>query len=223
MNCPQDVVIFGTGDLAEVACAYLNDDSPYRVVAFTVHSEHLTDRSLLGRDVVPFEELERHFPPAQCAMFAAIGYRRLNRAREAVYLECKARGYRMIRYVNSRATVSAAAEIGDNCFILEENVVQPFVTIGNNVILWSGNHVGHHARIDDHCFIASHVVLSGRVRVGRYSFVGVNAAVAEGVTVAERNIIGAGALITRDTSENEVYQPERTKPARVPADRLWAA
>ena len=156
-------------------------------------------------------------------MLVAVGYRRLNRAREAVYLECKNRGYEMIRYVSSRATTCGTVEIGDNCFILEQNVLQPFVTIGNNVILWSGNHVGHHVRIEDHCFVASHAVLSGRAAVGRYSFVGVNATVAEGVTIAERNIIGAGALITRDTEPNQVYQPERTKPARVPAERLWAA
>ena len=50
---------------------------------------------------------------------------------------------------------------GDNCFILEDNTVQPFVTIGNNVTLWSGNHIGHDSVIEDDCFISSHVVVSG--------------------------------------------------------------
>ena len=31
--------------------------------------------------------------------------------------------------------------------IMEHNTIQPYVTIGENTILWSGNHVGHHTQI----------------------------------------------------------------------------
>ena len=48
--------------------------------------------------------------------------------------------------------------IGENTFIFEANVVQPGVTVGDNVVLWSGNHIGHDSVIEDHCFIASHAV-----------------------------------------------------------------
>ncbi len=102
-------------------------------------------------------------------MFVAVGYKQLNRVRAEVYRAAKKKNYRLATYVSSKAVYFGDVNCGDNCFILEANVIQPFVTIGNNVILWSGNHIGHDVVIEDHCFVSSHVVLSGHVRVGEHS------------------------------------------------------
>ena len=151
-------------------------------------------------------------------MFVAIGFSRVNRVRREIYYQCKERGYELITYVNSKATYWGEIDIGDNSFVLEENVIQPCVRIGNDVILWSGNHIGHDSKIEDHCFIASHVVISGNVRIGESSFVGVNATFRDGVTVAPRCVIGAGALIMKDTLEGGVYSVRGTEPA---TKRSW--
>jgi sugar O-acyltransferase (sialic acid O-acetyltransferase NeuD family) len=207
-----DVVIFGTGDFAQVARAYLDSDSDCRVVSFTVDDSYVGDGRFDGLPVVPFERLEDTFPMESHAMFIAIGFSRVNRARADVYDRCKARGYELISYVNSRASVFGNVELGDNCFIFEENVIQPFVRIGNNVIVWSGNHIGHHSRIGDHTFIASHAVISGGVTIGDRCFVGVNATFRDGVTVAPDCVIGAAALIMKDTVEGAVYSVRGTEP-----------
>ena len=122
-----------------------------------------------------------------------------------------AAGYRLVSYVSSRCSYLSQTPPGDNCFILEDNTVQPFVTIGNNVTLWSGNHIGHDATIEDHCFITSHVVISGYVRVGTRSFIGVNATLRNSITIAPQTLIGAGAIIMKNTRPKEVYMPERAK------------
>jgi sugar O-acyltransferase (sialic acid O-acetyltransferase NeuD family) len=201
----SDVVLFGTGDFAQVACEYLRRDSPHDVVAFTVHERYIDARELLGVPVVPFEGIEQSHPPSECAMFVAIGFSGVNKTRRDLYRDCKDRGYELISYVNSKAIHWGDLELGDNCFVFEANVIQPFARIGNNVILWSGNHIGHHARIGDHCFVASHVVISGNVTIGEETFVGVNATFRDGVSVAPRCVIGAGALIMKDTEEGGVY------------------
>ena len=85
------------------------------------------------------------------------------------------------------------------------------MTIGNNVTLWSGNHIGHDATIEDHCFITSHVVVSGYVRVGTRSFIGVNATLRNSITIAPETLVGAGAVIMKDTKLKGVYMPERAK------------
>src|SRR5918993_63663 len=90
----------------------------------------------------------------------------------------KAKGYTPASYISPRAFVWRNAVIGEHCFIFEDNVVQPFVTIGDNVVLWSGNHVGHHSRVGSHTFVSSHVVISGFVEVGESTFLGVNASIA---------------------------------------------
>jgi sugar O-acyltransferase (sialic acid O-acetyltransferase NeuD family) len=208
----RKVVVFGTGDFARIAVAYLDVDSPHEVVAMTVSEQYLTGEPVLGREVVAFETVEDRFPPSDYAMFVAIGFSRVNQARAEIYQQAKDKGYELISYVNSKADLWGHNEIGDNTFIFEENVIQPFVRIGSNVVLWSGNHIGHDSTIEDHCFIASHAVISGNVTIGEESFVGVNATFRDGVRVAPRNVIGAGALIMRDTEEGAVYSVPGTKP-----------
>ena len=173
------VVIFGTEDFARVAFVYLTQDSVYEVAAFTVDEEYVTEGKILGLDVVPFEGIADTHPPERFAMFVAIGYRRVNKARAEVYNRCKEKGYELISYISSKALHWGEIEVGDNCFIFENNVIQPFVRIGNDVIMWSGNHIGHHSTIHDHCFIASHVVISGGVDIGESCFIGVNATLRE--------------------------------------------
>jgi sugar O-acyltransferase (sialic acid O-acetyltransferase NeuD family) len=207
------VVLFGTGDFARVASAYLRDDSSYDVVAFTAHERYIDTPELLGIPVVSFESLEETHPPDDHAMFVAVGFSGVNRRRAKLYAECKARGYELITYVSSRANVASNVELGDNCFVFEANVLQPFVRIGNDVVLWSGNHIGHDTTIGDHCFVASHVVVSGNVTIGAHTFVGVNATFRDGVTVAPSCVVGAGALIMKDTVEGGVYSVRGTQPS----------
>jgi len=207
-----EVILFGLGDFARVARAYLAEDSPHEVVAFTANERYVGEEELDGLPVVPFESLVETHPPDRFSMFVAIGFSRVNEARREVYDECKRRGYEMISYVNSKATYWGELELGSNCFVFEENVIQPNVRIGHDVILWSGNHIGHDTTIEDHVFIASHAVISGNVTIGESTFVGVNATFRDGIKVAPRCVIGAGALIMKDTVEGGVYSVRGTEP-----------
>jgi sugar O-acyltransferase (sialic acid O-acetyltransferase NeuD family) len=214
------VVIFGTGSFAEVVHFYLTNDSEHEVVAFTAHESQLKQKQLLDLPIVPFEHLERDYPPDDFKMYVAVGYRKLNQVRAAVYAEMKNKGYKLVSYISSKCTYWRTPEIGDNCFIFENNTIQPFVKIGNDVILWSGNHIGHHSTIGDHCFIASHVVISGHVKVGAYCFIGVNATTRDSITIGQSCLIGAGSLIMKSTKDKEVYISKRTYPDARTSDEI---
>jgi sugar O-acyltransferase (sialic acid O-acetyltransferase NeuD family) len=204
MKLASPVIIFGTLDTAELAHYYLENDSPYTVVAFTVNKEYIKEDTFKGLPVVPFEELEQHYPPTEYRLFAPMTGVKMNTLRKKIYEEGKARGYEFISYVSSKATV-CDNEIGDNCFILEDNTLQPFTKIGNNVVMWSGNHIGHHGVIEDHVFFTSHVVLSGHCHVKERSWFGVNATIRDFTTIGEGSLIAMGALITKDTDDNGFY------------------
>ncbi len=214
------VVIFGTGAFAEVVHFYLTHDSDHEVVAFTAHRDRIDRQEIFGLPVVAYEDVTRYFPPDRYCMFIAIGYAQVNQVRARVYRESRELGYQLITYVSSRIAAWGDTKIGDNCFIFENQTIQPFVEIGNNTILWSGNHVGHHSRIGNHCFVTSHVVISGFTRIGDYSFLGVNATLRDNITIGRSNVIGAGAIIMRDTQDNEVYVPERTRPFHLTSDQI---
>jgi len=205
MEKTDRVVIYGLGKFAQVAMHYLKCDSPYEVVAFTVDKDYLESDAEFGLPVVPFEDIEKTYPPDQYRMLVAIGYSDNNRLRAKKYDAAKAKGYKLITYVNSRTAIWGEVEIGDNCFIFENQTIQPFTRIGSDVVLWSGNHVGHHSTIGDHCFISSHVVISGGASIGPYSFLGVNSCIRDGIHIAEGSVIGMGAVVVKDTAEGGVY------------------
>ncbi len=160
------IVIFGAGDIARLAEFYFSTDSEHEVVAFTVDAGYLTGETFLDRPLIPFDQVASMYPPSSFKMFVALSYARMNQVREAKYREARAAGYDLVSYVSSRCSFLTQYPIGDNCFILEDNTVQPFVRIGSNVTLWSGNHIGHDSTIGDHSFVSSHVVVSGHVRSG---------------------------------------------------------
>ncbi|MFC4527471.1 acetyltransferase [Dyella halodurans] len=202
---PGPLVIVGAGEFAQIACEYFEHDSAYDVVAFSVEQKYLTQPTLADRPVVAYEDLPALYPPANFAVFVAIPASQLNRLRTRFYLDAKSRGYRIATYVSSHAFVWRNAQIGENSFIFENNVIQPFVRIGNNCVLWSGNHVGHRTVVQDHVFVASHAVISGYCEIGDSSFIGVNTTFNDHVRIASDNVIGAGALVTRDTEPGRVY------------------
>jgi sugar O-acyltransferase (sialic acid O-acetyltransferase NeuD family) len=206
------IVVFGAGDIARLAHFYFSTDSEHDVVAFTVDPEYRQADSFAGLPLVPFDRVAEHYPPDLYKMFVALSYTKMNEIRAAKYAEAKAIGYQLVSYVSSRCSFLTTAPPGDNCFILEDNTVQPFVRIGNNVTLWSGNHIGHDSAIDDHCFISSHVVVSGHVHINHHCFIGVNATLRNAITVAEYSLIGAGALVMKNTLPRSVYLGSRTRP-----------
>ena len=203
----KKLVIFGTGLVAEVAYFYYKNDSELEIASFTNGQDFIKETTFSGLDVVPFEDLEKLYPPDKFSLYIALGYQERNRIRERRYLEAKQKGYQLETYISSKASYYGTP-VGDNCFIFEDNVIQPFVTIGNNVTLWSGNHIGHHSTIMDHCFISSHVVVSGVCTVKENCFLGVNSTLRDNITIGSHTIVGAGTLILEDCSDYSLVLPD---------------
>ncbi len=210
----KKVIIFGLEDFAELAHYYLVNDTEYEVVAFTVNNAYLPEnKTFKDLPVVGFDSIEETYNPGDYALFAPMAPAQMNRIREKIYNEGKAKGFEFVSYISSKATI-LTKEIGDNCFILEDNTIQPFVKIGNNVVLWSGNHIGHHSTIEDHVTFTSHVVLSGHCIVKKYSVLGVNATIRDGIIISEGTFVGMAASITKDTESWMIYVGNPAKPLK---------
>ncbi len=220
MSKISKIIVFGMGSVGELAHYYFANDSEYEVVAFTADKKYIKSTVFLKLPVVAFEHIEQEYSPAEYKIFIALGYAKINKVRAEKYHQAKNKGYKLVNYISSIATVFDNVEIGDNCFILEGNNIQPYVKIGNNVTLWSGNHIGHHSVIKDHTFISSHAVISGNVVVEPFCFIGVNAAIRNNVTIAGECVIGAGSLILKSTDTQGVYANKSSAKSRVPSNRI---
>lgn len=200
----QDIIIFGTGEIAELAYFYITHDSNYKIAAFTCDKQYIQQNTFLNKPLIAFEEIEKFYSPQKYSMHVALSYNKLNLIREQKYNEAKAKGYDLISYVCSKSIFWPDLTIGDNCFILENQTIQPNVKIGSNVMIWSGNHLGHGCLIKDHTYISSHVCISGHTTIGKRCFVGVNSTFKDFITVGDRVFIAMGASVTKDIDDDAV-------------------
>ena len=115
----KNLVIFGTGDIAQLAHYYFTNDSDYTVVAFAVDSDYLTVNEFCGLPVIVFEDIVEKFSPNEYVLFIALSYTKVNSIRKSKYLTAKELGYQLASYISSRASILNSDSIGDNCFILE--------------------------------------------------------------------------------------------------------
>lgn len=206
------VVIVGDGETAQLAYEYFTHDSNLAVAGFAVEKRFHKAKVLYGLPVVDLESVEQVFPPDDYSAFVAISYTQLNRIRTRIYEDLKRRGYRFVSYISSKAFVWRTARIGENCFILENNVIQHGVVIEDNVFLWSGNHIGHQTVIRKNTYIASHVVVSGFCEIGDSCFIGVNATFNDRIKIGRDCIIGSGAVVIRNTDPGKVYVGHPARP-----------
>jgi sugar O-acyltransferase (sialic acid O-acetyltransferase NeuD family) len=206
----KKLIVFGEGLYAEIVHQYFTDDSQYEIAAFTKDDNYRKSEQYLGLPMIDFSVVEVLYPPSEYDMFIAISYTEMNHLRERKYFEAKQKGYKLASYVSSKCSWMTKKSIGDNSFIFEDNTIQPFVKIGNNVILWSGNHIGHHSTIEDHNFISSHVVISGQCTIKPFCFLGVNCSIAHGTKIESETLVGAGSCITKNTEPKSVYVPAKS-------------
>lgn len=216
----EKLIIFGTEKTAELAHFYFTNDSEYEVIGFTVDAEYMNCDEFCGLPVYSFEHLENYVSIDETYLFVALTYAKMNEIRENKISEAKKKGFRLASYISSKATIFNNVKIGEHCFILENSIIQPFVEIGDNNILWSGNHIGHHSKIGNHNFITSHVVISGNVTIKDNCFIGVNSTLRDGIEVENHTLIGAGCFINRNTNPKEVYKSNYARLFELTSDQI---
>ena len=201
----KKVVLFGNGSVAQATYYFFLYDSQYEVSGFTVDREFIKEETLFGLPMIPFDQVESHFPPDKFDMHIAIGHVRVNQIRAQKYLKAKEIGYQLINYISSKAITWPGLVLGDNCKIGANSTINPFAALGNNVRIGTGCNVGHHTIIGDHVSLASHVAIAGNVTIEPYCLIGINATIRDRVKIARECVIGAGAVILQDTKPGEVY------------------
>lgn len=206
----EKLIVWGTGQISDMVCHYLRRDTDYDICGFCMDGAFIKENIHDGRPVVAFEDIEKRYSPAEHKMALPISFRKLNRIREDRYLRAKEKGYSCISYVSSRASCEARS-IGENVFVFDMAVINPFAQLGNNIVVWSGSHIGHHTVIEDNCFIANAKV-AGSVTVQRNCFLGVGAVVCDTLVIGPYSIVGGGVVVTKDIKEATVLAAKQVSP-----------
>lgn len=211
------VVLYGTGRGASVAHRFLVADSDHEVVGFTVDAKFRMGENFRGLPVVPFENVQDAFPAASHSMLILLGYQEMNGLRARKYHEAKAKGYTLESYVASDIFRVEPIKVGENCFILDKQSISLDVSIGNNVVMWSSNHIGDLTVISDHAWLTSHVTLAAGVTIGESAFVGIGATISNKVTVGRGSFVGANAMVSENVADGGVTIDGKSLLANTPA------
>ena len=216
----KPIILFGKGSFAQIAKDYFNDDSIYEIVAFTIDDEYIESEEYENLPLVPFSKVQEIYSPEKFAMHIALVYTDMNKLRESKFKEAKNKGYSLVSFISTNCNYKSKIPIGENCFIFEDNTIQPYVKIEDNTILWSGNHIGHHSVIKSHNFISSHVVISGHCTINSNCFIGVNSTISHKINIGKETLIGAGSVISKDTEPKSVYIPPKSIKINKTSDKI---
>ena len=111
--------------------------------------------------------------------------------------------------------VLPGAIIGDNCNICSHCFIENDVRIGNNVTIKCGVQIWDGMIIEDDVFIGSNVTFTNDrhpksrnkdwklepVTIKRGASIGANATILPGVTIGEKAMVAAGAIVTKDVPD----------------------
>ena len=198
----KPTVLVGNGKYASAIYHYLTHDSDIEVGAFTVDKQYIDTTIKHNLPVVAFETVEQSYPPDQFRMLVALGFKQQNQLRYQHYLEAKQKGYQFVSYIASSASVWNA-EIGENCIILDQVVMQPFVTVGTNTIISSNAFIGHHTNVGNNCFIAGQASIAGCVTINENTIIGMNSSVKEGLVIGKSCTVGSSAAVVSNIDDGQ--------------------
>lgn len=211
-------IIYGNGKIAKIIYQFLKKE--YTICCFTVDTEQIKDKKIEDLQVIPFDMIEKLFPPESHNMIIAVGYLEMNQIRRLKFNEVKDKGYKLINYIHPSVHIHENINIGEGNVLLDHVTINPEVIIGNNNFIWSNAVIAHGCEISNHCWIASGVTVAGESKVGNGCFIGINSAIGNNINLGNETFVGANSLITKNTEEYSVYINQDTNKVKINSRRF---
>lgn len=192
---PILVLLLGAGGHARVCLAALQATPGVEVVgAVSRDGTGLADLGvpMLGTDTNLELTAERQRTTAACV---AIGD---NSARQRNAERWLATGHGLIDTISPHAVVSTTATWDAGVQLLPGSVINPATHLGRCVIVNTNASVDHDCHIGAYTHIAPGVAIAGGVTIGERVLVGIGARVLPRITIGDDAIVGAGAVVTSD-------------------------
>ncbi len=209
------VIIYGIGKFAEYVSYVFQQDSEYKVVGFCIDESLYKSDSLYGLPLIKFQDLPSNFPPNKCEIFIAVGN---NKIRTQFFKKFKNLNYHLANYISSKSSNWENLLIGENCFIDEGCVIQPFVEIEDNCILFTTD-IGHHTKIEKNSLLSG-AKTGGNVIIGHNCYIGLNASIKQNIYIGHNSVIGMGCSIERNTEAYEVFTNKGTIKRKITSDQI---
>lgn len=201
-NQSKPLAILGAGSYGAVI-AELAESCGYSVVSYlddarSKNGTRLGEVPVIGPVREALARLDRDVVVAVAIGDNAVRLRWLSEARQV--------GRDTPRLVSPHALVSPSAQIDSAVYLHPGCQVWTQVHVGFGSIMSPLSTVAHHTELGEGCFVAGGAVVGARIHVGKCAFFGQGSTTSTGVhLVADGTLVGAGAVIIRDTEPFGVY------------------
>lgn len=111
-------------------------------------------------------------------------------------------GIKFPSIIDSRAIIGSRVKLGEGCIICANTIITTDIDIKDFVILNLSCTIGHDTIIEDYVTVAPGANISGNVIIKEGTDIGTASAIIQGKTIGAWSIIGAGAVVVKDTPNN---------------------
>ena len=207
------LLIYGAGTYGKIVYHDIKQfgTEQFDVVAFVMNEEYINEKTLYGLPVVPFENIEKRYPPDVYRMLICCGYT-VMRNRKAMYDKALAKGYALPNYISSKAILETVPEMGNNNIILANAVVGYEGKMGSDNIIFQNTWIGHEFTIGSHSIIGFGSSIGGRANIGDLSYLSIGVTATGRIYFGNECLCGVGSNIIKDV---EPYSTVVGNPARV--------
>ena len=109
-----------------------------------------------------------------------------------------------VNIIAPSAFVASSASIGRGCIIYPNCFIGANARLCDGIFMMSGSVVNHDCVIEDNVIITTGISLAGYVKVKTGAYLGQACTVKQYLTVGENSLVGMGAVVVHDVSDNTV-------------------
>lgn len=134
-----------------------------------------------------------------------VGFIKSPAIRMRIFDKVREAGGKLATIIASTAHVSRYASLGEGTVVMHQAVVNAGAKIGENCIINTFCNIEHDAVIGDQCHISTGTMVNGDCKVGKTCFIGSQSVLANGISICDDVIVGAGSLVRKNILKPGIY------------------
>lgn len=200
INNSKPVLVYGRRLLSTMLFYDAIGNEDFIIDSFVVDDQYKETEIFLGLKVISFSDVEKLKPKEEFDMIALDATLKPNS--ETLYSKGLKKGYKFRNYISKKSIVTQSVIMGENNIVFEQSYIGPEAELGSNNIIRQQVYLGHNLKMANNCVINSGVKIGGNCTIDSNCYLGLNSTVINDKHLRFSSIIGAGAVVIKDTQEN---------------------